>query len=305
MHKSESRSIAAGGAVVVCVAALLAATAAASACRRKEPAAPPVATPTVTLNHDKTPLGSPIEITYKFVVAPDAKFAEDYRVMVHVVDVDDQMLFALDHLPEIPTTQWKPGQTIQYTRTEFLPVYPYVGEAAIQLGLYSPTTQRRLPLAAPEVSQRAYKVARLQLQSQTENLYTVFKEGWHPAETADHNTQVEWQWTKKTATLAFKNPKRDASLYLDVDNPGGVFEEPQQVQVSVGGQPIESFTVTPKQEVLHKIAIKADQMGAADMVDLQIGVDKTFVPAQVPGSNSKDQRELGVRVFHAFVQPNY
>ncbi len=302
MHRSVSRPVGAGGAVLICVAALAAATL--TACRRKEPAAPPVATPTVTLNRTKAPLGSPIEITYKFVVASDAKFTEDYRVLVHMVDADGQMIFALDHAPEPPTTQWKPGQTIQYTRTEFLPIYPYVGEAGLRLGLYSPTTQRRLPLAGTEAGQREYRVAQLQLQSQTENLYTVFKEGWHPAETAEHNTQMEWQWTKKNATLAFKNPKGDATLYIDVDNPGGVFNEPQQVQVSIGGQPIGAFTVTPKQEALHKIPIKADQMGAGDMVELQFTVDKTFVPAQVAGSSSKDQRELGVRVFHAFVQPN-
>ena len=49
-----------------------------------------MATPTVTINHDRAPLGSPIEITYKFVVAPDAHFDQDYRVMVHVLDSDDE-----------------------------------------------------------------------------------------------------------------------------------------------------------------------------------------------------------------------
>jgi hypothetical protein len=39
------------------------------------------------------------------------------------------------------------------------------------------------------------------------------------------------------------------------------------------------------------------------MVEIRIGVDRTFVPALVPGSNSKDSRELGIRVFHAFVEP--
>jgi hypothetical protein len=39
------------------------------------------------------------------------------------------------------------------------------------------------------------------------------------------------------------------------------------------------------------------------MVELQIGVDKSYVPALTPGANSKDPRELGVRVFHAFVDP--
>jgi hypothetical protein len=39
------------------------------------------------------------------------------------------------------------------------------------------------------------------------------------------------------------------------------------------------------------------------MIELTISVDKTFVPALVDGANSKDGRELGIRVFHAFIQP--
>jgi hypothetical protein len=274
------------------------------ACRQKEPPAPPVATAAIAVNRDKAPLGSPIEMTYTFVVASNARFTEDYKVMVHVVDTDEQMIFAFDHMPAVPTSQWKPGQTVEYRRTEFIPIYPYVGDTTIQIGLYSTATQKRLPLAGEDVGQHAYRVARFQLQPQTENVFTIFKDGWHPAETAEHNSAIEWQWTKKTATLAFKNPKKDAILYLDVDNPGGIFEEPQQVQLVLGDQTIERFTVTPKQQMLHKIPLKAAQMGGGDMVELQIDVDKTFVPALLAGSGSKDPRELGVRVFHAFVQPN-
>src|SRR5690242_17957535 len=93
-----------------------------AACRRKDAPAPPVATPSVTLNHDRAPLGSPLDITYKFVVAPDAKFDEDYRVMVHVVDTDEEMIWNDDHNPPTPTKQWKPGDTIEYTRTIFVPI---------------------------------------------------------------------------------------------------------------------------------------------------------------------------------------
>jgi hypothetical protein len=275
------------------------------ACRRKDTAAPAVATPSVTISRSKAPLGSPIDVTYRFVVANDAKLTEDYRVMVHVVDADDQMMFTFDHNPPVPTSQWKPGQTIEYTRTEFLPVYPYVGDASIEVGLYSITSQQRLALAGQDRGQRAYRVARLQLQPQTENLFTVFKDGWHPPETADQTTKVEWQWTKKTATLAFKNPKKDATLFLDLDNPGGEFTEPQQVKIVLGGETIDTFTVTPKQPpTLHKIPLKADRLGGGDMVELQIEVDKTFVPALIPAADNKDSRELGIRVFHAFVQPN-
>ena len=81
----------------------------AGACRRREADAPPVATPSITLNHDRAPLGSPLDITYKFVVASDAKFDEDYRVMAHVVDTDEEMIWTDDHNPPVPTRQWKPG----------------------------------------------------------------------------------------------------------------------------------------------------------------------------------------------------
>src|SRR2546423_15160766 len=100
---------------------LLATAVALSACRRKEPAAPPLATPSVTVNRDRAPLGSPLEITYRFLVAPDAKFDEDYRVMAHVVDTDEELIWTDDHTPPTSTRQWKPGQTIEDTRTIFVP----------------------------------------------------------------------------------------------------------------------------------------------------------------------------------------
>jgi hypothetical protein len=185
----------------------------------------------------------------------------------------------------------------------FVPVYPYVGDAGLQIGLYSIKTQTRLTLDGEDVGQHAYKAGTLQLQPQSENIFTVFKDGWHPAEVAEHNASVEWQWTKKQATLAFKNPKKDAAFYLQVDNPGGVFNEKQKVTVTTGGAVLDEFELTPQMPVLRRISIKADQMGAAEMAELQITVDKTFVPMQISGGASKDPRELGIRVFHAFILP--
>ena len=287
--------------VSVGVCAVLITGALAAGCRRQE--APPagVAVPSLTINHDRAPLGSPVEITYKFVPEPGARFEEDYRVMMHVVDADAELMWTDDHNPPVPTTKWTPGLPVEYTRTVFIPVFPYVGEATVELGLYSTKTQKRLPLSGEDLGQRAYKVAKIQLMPQTENVFTLFKDGWHPAEVADKNASVEWQWTKKTATLAFKNPRKNATFYLDVDNPGSVFKEPQQVVISVGGQPVKQFTVTPTDRTLLKIPLTAAQLGTTDMTDVQIDVDKTFVPALMTAPASKDARELGVRVFHAFV----
>src|SRR5580693_3855309 len=99
----------------VSATAFMAAAIALSACSRKAPPTPPVAKASVAVNRQAAPLGSPIEFTYKFVVASDAKFAEDYRVMLHVVDADNELMWTDDHDPPTPTTQWKPGQTIEYT----------------------------------------------------------------------------------------------------------------------------------------------------------------------------------------------
>jgi hypothetical protein len=289
--------------VSISAIALIASAISLAGCSRSAPATPPVATASVAVNRQTAPLGSPIDITYKFVVANDAKFDENYRVMLHVVDADDELMWTDDHDPPTPTTEWKPGQTIEYTRTIFVPIYPYVGEAGLQVGLYSPKTQTRLTLSGEDAGQRAYKAGKLQLQPQSENVFTVFKDGWHPAEVAEHNASVEWQWTKKQATLAFRNPKKDATFYLDVDNPGGVFNETQHVTVTLGNAVVDEFDLMPKNQLLRKIPLKADQMGAAEMAELQVTVGKTFVPMQISGGTSKDSRELGVRVFHAFIQP--
>jgi hypothetical protein len=289
--------------LVLCVSALALVTPMTSGCGGSEPALPPVATPTISLSHDSAPAASPLEITYRFAVASDARFDQDYRVLVHVVDSDEELMWTDDHNPPVPTTRWKPGETIEYTRTIFVPVFPYVGEAAIQIGLHSTVDERRLPLNGEHIGQFAYRVGRLQLLPQTDNLLTVFKDGWHPSEVASDNATVEWQWTRKEATLAFKNPKKDALFYLELDSPGGEYHGPQQVQVLVGGRAVDEFTLAPGQHLLRKAKLPAAQLGAREMSELQIRVDKSWVPAHVAAANSKDTRELGVRVFHAFVDP--
>ncbi len=279
-------------------------------CARGAPAERPLATPSISIDHESAPAGSPIEITYRFVVAADARFDGDHWVMVHVVDADEELMWTDDHQPPVPTTRWNPGETIAYTRTIFVPIFPYIGDATIHVGLYrcsapptcnGPNDQTRLPLSGDHAGQRAYRVGHLNLLPQSENLFTVFKDGWHPAEVAGDNTGVEWQWTKKEATLGFRNPKRDVKFVLDLDNPGGRLTGPQRVRVSVGDQPVEEFTLEPDERVLRKMTLSAVHFGAEEIAEVRISVDKTFIPAELEAGRSRDPRELGVRVFHAFV----
>jgi hypothetical protein len=57
----------------------------------------------------------------------------------------------------------------------------------------------------------------------------------------------------------------------------------------------------PKQADLRKFPVTATQLGSGDTVEMRISVDRTFVPASVPELKSTDPRELGVRVFRAYV----
>ena len=273
-----------------------------SACQANDPVASPMVTPTLTLDRPKVALGGPIEMTYKFVVASDAKFTSDYHVMVHFADQDEMLMYTDDHDPPTPTTAWKPGQTVEYTRTFFTPVYPYVGEATIEIGMYAPNEKLRVPMAGPGVSDtghRSYKIAKFQLLAQADGIQMIYQEGWHPVEGATANG-VGWHWTKKEGVFNVKNPKKDAVVYLDLDNPSALFNMPQQITVSLGGTMLEQFSVTPRTPVLRKIPISTAAWGSTDTVELKVGVDKTFVPDTLLPT-AKDPRELGIRVLHAAI----
>src|SRR6476619_2497311 len=108
-----------------CTAMAVAALTLSVSCRNKASNEPPVATPSLTLSKDKVPIGSPVKLTYKFTVSNDAQAvsalnAASQWVFVHVLDPTGEQLWTDDHLPPTPTSAWKPGQTIEYTRTIFV-----------------------------------------------------------------------------------------------------------------------------------------------------------------------------------------
>ena len=275
-----------------------------TACGRTEDTEPPVATPSLTLSRPEAAVGSPIDMTYRFVVADAAPdFAEDYWVFVHFVDTDGELMWTDDHQPPTPTRRWKSGTTIEYSRTMFIPKFPYTGETRVEVGVFSPESGLRLPLQGQNQGMRSYRVAAFDLRLQSDNVFVVFNNGWHETEIADDVSGLEWQWTKREATLSFRNPKRDSVLFLQLDQPVKAFPEPQQVEVRIGPTVIDSFALPPGIRELRRISVTADQFGAGETVATTIAVDQTFVPMSVPALRSTDPRELGVRVFRAFVQP--
>ena len=278
---------------VVCVLLLLAL----AGCGGKSETEPAVATPSLSFNKERVPIGSAVTVTYKFVVASNAAIDKDYWVFVHVLDPEGEQMWTDDHQPPTPTTKWKAGETIEYKRTIFVPNYPYIGEAVVRMGLYHQPTGHRLVLNAPEASRREYVVTRFQIVGSAENIFMYPDIGWHPTESDPKNPQNEWQWTKKSATYKFKNPKKDVTLYLEYDARPDLFNPPQQITLKIADQTVAQFAGDAKGPTLKTFPLTAAQLGSSDMVDLVIDVSQTFKP----GGN--DSRELGIRVYHAYIEP--
>jgi hypothetical protein len=268
----------------------------------REPAQPPpVATPSVSLNHSRVPQGSPVDVTYEFSMAADAPaFTEDLIVFVHFVDADGELMWTDDHHPPVPTTRWKPGQSIEYNRLLFAAVYPYVGEASVKVGLYG-KDQKRQPLVGLDDGQRAYTVAAFQVAPQSESVYLTYKDGWHLAEVLPDNSGKEWHWTQKEATLSFKNPKRNSTFFLDYGGQQKIMAEPQTVTVTVGAEVVDTFQVGGTGGV-RRIPLTVTQLGTGEHVSVKLSVDRTFVPAMLSGGALPDRRELGLCIFHAYVE---
>jgi hypothetical protein len=259
-------------------------------------------TPGIELNKPRAPIGSPIEVKYRFELGPDLQSPpHDYTVFVHFLDSHDELLFTDDHEPPEPTSTWQAGSTVEYSRTVFVPLYPYLGTATIALGLYEPETGERVEMTGTDTGQRAYRVGELTLLDQKENIFLVYKEGWHPLESSQENPALEWQWTKQEAVCSFKNPKVDSLLYLEADSNVQAFAEPLEVKLFVGDAELTQITVEDRYPFLIKIPIPAAALGSEDWVDLRIENNQSFVPSEI--GLGGDPRQLGLRVYHLYIDP--
>ena len=137
--------------------------------------------------------------------------------------------------------------------------------------------------------------------SQFTDYRPIYTSGWHPAESDATAPESTWRWTRRTATLSFANPNADAAFYLDYAARPDVFADgPQTVTVSAGDQVLQSFLADAAGRRLRRVSLPAEVLGSGDTTEIQIAVDRTFVPAVQPAGGG-DERELGIQVHHAFV----
>ena len=264
----------------------------------------PVASVAVTPAKARVPVGSPLELAYRF--EPTVAIDGDYTVFVHLVNADGQMLWADDHQPPVPTSQWKAGTPVEYTRMQFLPASVHPADVTVEVGLYRESDRLPLKSAMPQrdATGRAYPVAELQLAPASENVFVIYQSGWYPEEFSPDNPSQSWKWTQKVATVAFRHPKSDMTLLLEyAGQPDRFPGSPQHVTViGANNEPIATFPADSFTPTLRRILVTGAQLGTADLAELRIQVDQTFVPAETPGAGA-DTRPLGIRVYQLFIEP--
>jgi hypothetical protein len=283
------------------IAVVVAGAAAAAGCGRRQTAEVNDIVPKFEVNRSRAPLGSAIEVTYSWQVEPTAKkLTQDHRAFVHFVDSHGVMLFEDDHTPTPPVTTWEPGKTYSYTRTKFIPVYPYVGDVDVRMGLAPVGKGERVMLKGEDAGLREFKVAKIELLPQTENIFLVYKEGWHNPESSPQNPSLERTWTKKDALVSFKNPKKDVIVYLEADTNFKAFDQPPVLTLAVNNKAGITIPIPNSEVFTRKVRVKAADLGPDEWVDLRLSSNQSFIP-RLKGVNTQDDRELGVLVYHLYV----
>jgi len=222
------------------------------------------------------------------------KMEQDVNVFVHFWH-NNNLLFQDDHVPEVPVSEWEPGQVYSYTRRIYIPQFidefdpEFKGEETLRLsvGFFSP--YEREVKTKQEVLETKLKV----FPPPLDRPEIIYEEGWYDLEINPDSFLGRWRWTAQQARCIIDNPKRDALLVIK----GGVnleAVEDQKVIFKINDRILDEFI--PEESFFEEsYTIPKEMLGESEEFFLTIATDKTFVPAEVI-PNSKDRRELGLQI---------
>jgi hypothetical protein len=244
--------------------------------------------------------GAPLDLEYRLSkVADAAPLSGNIWVFVHMLDESGTLLWTDDHQAPAPAS-WA-TEPVSYRRTMFVPRIPYSGRVRVEAGLFSKDDGTRVAMAGVDRGGQSYDVAAFEMKPASNAVFVSFGDGWHGAERDAGEAAHEWRWSKGDARLSFRNPRRDAVIWLELDQPVTAVGA-QTLEVRTASTLLASIKVVPGARRIERVALPATQLGTAPMVDLDVHVQPTFVPASTAGVANQDTRELGVRVFNVYVQ---
>lgn len=235
------------------------------------------------------------DMQYTWKTTPEfEKIDQEMKVYVHFWHKNN-LLFQDDHVPEVPISDWEPGQEYVYSRRIYIPEFidefdpEFKGEETLRLSVGIASPYDRTNETQQEVMEKKLEVFPPPLDTPEK----IYEDGWYDLEIDPDSFLGQWRWTAKEARCIIDNPKRDALLVIK----GGVnleVLEDQKVIIKINDRILDEFV--PQESYFEKsYNIKKEMVGDGEQFFLTIATDKVFVPAEVvPGS--KDERELGLQI---------
>ena len=252
------------------------------------------------------PSACPLRCRYRFAVAPDAPpLSGRYGVFVHFLDADGELMWTDDHQPPTPTRQWKPGQPIEYSAHDVRAAsFPTSGDATIVVGLYSPGVGRAAAAgrrargrAVPGGDVRDWR------RRPTASSWSSGTAGTRRRRPDDGRASSGSGRRKAGHADVPRTRSATSMLYPRARSAAPALPAPQQVEIRVGERSSTASARAGYDASCRSHSGQRRQWATAETVELTVVVDKTFVPASSRALKSSDSRELGIRVFRAFVQP--
>jgi hypothetical protein len=267
---------------------------AASACRdgAAVPAPLPVRPSLSTTEYERD---RPTTLRYSWSAAPGLPpIGPDSRAFVHFV-YEGRLVGTDDHVPQPPPSEWKPGQTYEYTRARFIPAPRPSGEIEVRVGLFTPVG--RLAIAGEHTRAHEYIAGRLREAPARAPLSYVYREGWYEPDAGPARTYKTWMGQK--ATVTFDNPGTDAIVYLEAETERAAFPETPALRLQIGDY-AASLPIREDGVFVAGIRFPREALGHGRSATLRLAMNGSFVP-QERGS-SADTRRLGLCVHHLAVE---
>ncbi len=251
----------------------------------------------LSVSFSETPLTDRLytDIQYKWTFKDSfEKIEQNCAVFVHFWHRSN-LIFHDNHRPEIPVSQWEPGQEYTYERRIYIPPFIDVLDPEfkapdtlkLSIGLSFPQNESGKPLK--KIYEEQLKV----FPPPPDTPVIIYKDGWSDFEIDPESYLKRWRWTAKKARCLIDNPRREALLVIR----GGVMKQGvqnQKVVIKINDLFLDEFI--PRRSHFEKFyRIDKEMLGEDNQFTLVIATDKTIIPARViPGS--EDERELGIMV---------
>jgi len=247
---------------------------------------------------ESVPLGEPLDMRFSWSTGSEFSApALDYKIFVHLIDPQGNILMQDDHFPPEPTSQWTAGQTLDYER------WLYVSELEVEyvdivVGLYE--REDRAQIQGSAGWSESVTIHRLGIRADDMTGIPVYMSGWHPREETPDEDPGAWKWTEDVAKAVFTNPMKSAVLHLSGHSPVDEVGGPQTVVVKIGDQEVARLEITDADTFTERVEIPVAAMGEGEWVELTLEASPVLVPEELD-PESGDNRRLGLQVFMLYM----